>query len=162
MASVWKLPVLFVCENNLYAMGTRQSIAMVLENVADRASAYGMPGVIVDGNDVVDVYRVASEAVRRARKGEGPTLIETKTYRLKGHSRFDPATYRPKEEVEEWIKRDAVKRMRDRLLDERVAKEDELKKIEDQVKLKVEEASKFAKESPQPEPTCVCDDVYAD
>lgn len=162
LASVWKLPVLFVCENNLYAMGTRQSIAMVLENVADRASAYGMPGVIVDGNDVVDVYRVASEAVRRARKGEGPTLIETKTYRLKGHSRFDPATYRPKEEVEEWIKRDAVKRMRDRLLDERVAKEDELKKIEDQVKLKVEEASKFAKESPQPEPTCVCDDVYAD
>jgi pyruvate dehydrogenase E1 component alpha subunit len=162
LASVWKLPVLFVCENNLYAMGTRQSIAMVLENVADRASAYGMPGVIADGNDVVDVYRVASEAVRRARKGEGPTLIETKTYRLKGHSRFDPATYRPKEEVEEWIKRDAVKRMRDRLLDEKIAKEDELKKIEDQVKLKVEEASKFAKESPQPEPTCVCDDVYAD
>jgi len=162
LASVWKLPVLFVCENNLYAMGTRQSVAMVLKNVADRACAYGIPGVIADGNDVLDVYRVASEAVRRARKGEGPTLIETKTYRLKGHSRFDPATYRPKEEVEDWIKRDAVKRMRERLSTEKIAKEDELKKIEDEVKQAVEEAAKFAKESPQPEPTCICEDVCAD
>jgi pyruvate dehydrogenase E1 component alpha subunit len=162
LASVWKLPVLFVCENNLYAMGTRQSIAMVLQNVADRASAYGMPGVIADGNDVLDVYRVASEAVRRARKGEGPTLIESKTYRLKGHSRFDAATYRPKEEVEEWIKRDAVKRMRDRLSTDKIAKEDELKKIDDEVKQAVEEAAKFAKESPQPEPDSVLEDVWAD
>jgi pyruvate dehydrogenase E1 component alpha subunit len=162
LASVWKLPVLFVCENNLYAMGTRQSIAMVLQNVADRASAYGMPGVIADGNDVLDVYRVASEAVRRARKGEGPTLIESKTYRLKGHSRFDAATYRPKEEVEEWIKRDAVKRMRDRLSTDKIAKEDELKKIDDEVKQAVEEAAEFAKESPQPEPDSVLEDVWAD
>ncbi len=162
LASVWKLPVIFVCENNLYAMGTRQSIAMVLNNVADRASAYGIPGVIADGNDVLDVYRLASEAVKRARKGEGPTLIECKTYRLKGHSRFDAAAYRPKEEVEEWIKRDAIKRMRDRLLDERIAKEDELKKIEDEVRQKVEEAAKFAKESPQPDPSTVTEGVYAD
>lgn len=84
LASVWKLPVIFVCENNLYAMGTRQNIAMVVSNVADRASAYGIPGAVADGNDVLDVYRCAIEAVKRARKGEGPTLLECKTYRLKG------------------------------------------------------------------------------
>jgi pyruvate dehydrogenase E1 component alpha subunit len=162
LASVWKLPVIFVCENNLYAMGTRQTISMVLPNVADRASAYGIPGVIADGNDVFDVYRCASEAVKRARKGEGPTLLECKTYRLKGHSRFDAATYRPKEEVEEWIKRDAVKRMRDRLLDERIVKEEELKKIEDEEKSRIEEAANFAKSAPQPDPNTVTDDVYAD
>jgi pyruvate dehydrogenase E1 component alpha subunit len=162
LASVWKLPVLFVCENNLYAMGTRQSIAMVLKNVADRAAAYGMPGVIADGNDALDVYRVASEAVRRARNGDGPTLIELKTYRLKGHSRFDAASYRPKEEVEEWIKRDAVRRMRDRLLTDKIAKEDELKKIDDEAKQAVEEAAMFAKESPQPEADSVYEDVWAD
>jgi pyruvate dehydrogenase E1 component alpha subunit len=118
--------------------------------------------MVADGNDVFDVYRFASEAVKRARRGEGPTLLECKTYRLKGHSRFDAATYRPKEEVEEWIKRDAVKRMRDRLLDERIAKEDELKKIEDEVKSRVEEAANFAKSAPQPDPSTVSEDVYAD
>jgi pyruvate dehydrogenase E1 component alpha subunit len=162
LASVWKLPVIFVCENNLYAMGTRQNISMVLSNVADRASAYGIPGVIADGNDVFDVYRCASEAVKRARKGEGPTLLECKTYRLKGHSRFDAATYRPKEEVEEWIKKDAVKRTRDRLLDERIAKEEEMRKIEDEVKSRVEEAANFAKSGPQPDPSTATEDVYAD
>jgi pyruvate dehydrogenase E1 component alpha subunit len=162
LASVWKLPVIFVCENNLYAMGTRQNIAMVLDNVADRASAYGIPGVIADGNDVLDVYRCASEAVKRARRGEGPTLLECKTYRLKGHSRFDAATYRPKEEVEEWIKKDAVKRMRDRLLEDRIAKEDELKKIEDEVKSRIEEAANYAKSAPQPDPNTVSEGVYAD
>jgi len=99
MAAIWRLPVLFVCENNLYAMGTRISNVTAIENIADRASAYGMPGVIVDGNDVIEVYRAAKEAVDRARNGGGPTLIECKTYRHKGHSRFDPAKYRPPDEV---------------------------------------------------------------
>ncbi|MDH5532610.1 MAG: thiamine pyrophosphate-dependent dehydrogenase E1 component subunit alpha, partial [Candidatus Bathyarchaeota archaeon] len=85
MAAIWKLPVLFVCENNLYAMGTRQSIVMAIENVADRATAYGIPGVVVDGNDVMAVYEAAREAVERARSGKGPTLMECKTYRHKGH-----------------------------------------------------------------------------
>jgi len=86
IASVWKLPVIFVCENNLYAMGTRQSIVMAIENIADRAVAYGIPGVVVDGNNVLAVHEATQKAVERARKGEGPTLIECKTYRLKGHS----------------------------------------------------------------------------
>jgi len=116
MAALWKLPVIFVCENNLYAMGTRQSRAMAIENVADRAIAYGIPGEVVDGNDVLAVYEVAWKAVERARKGEGPTLIECKTYRHKGHSRIDPAKYRPKEEVEEWLAKDPIKRFKERLL----------------------------------------------
>jgi pyruvate dehydrogenase E1 component alpha subunit len=156
------LPVVFVCENNLYAMGTRQSRIMAIEDISKRASGYGLEGVSVDGNDVLEVHSVVDHAVIRARMGNGPALIECKTYRLKGHSRFDAATYRPKEEVEEWIKRDAIKRMRDRLLEEKIAKEEELKRIEDEVRQKVEEAAKFAKESPQPDPATVTEDVYAD
>jgi len=116
MAAIWKLPVIFVCENNLYAMGTRQSRVMLIENIADRAASYGIPGVTVDGNDVLAVYEAAREAVERARRGEGPTLIECKTYRHKGHSRVDPAKYRPKEEVEEWLRKDPIKRLREKLL----------------------------------------------
>ena len=106
MASAWKLPVIFVCENNLYAMGTRQSRIMNIENISDRAPSYGIPGVSVDGNDVLAVYEAAQVATERARRGEGPTLIECKTYRHKGHSRVDPAKYRPREEVEEWLRKD--------------------------------------------------------
>ncbi|MDH5441859.1 MAG: thiamine pyrophosphate-dependent dehydrogenase E1 component subunit alpha, partial [Candidatus Bathyarchaeota archaeon] len=104
MAAIWKLPIVFVCENNLYAMGTRISNVTAIDNIAQRAIAYGMPGVTVDGNDAVAVFQAARGAVERARKGEGPTLLECQTYRHKGHSRFDPATYRPQEEVEEWMK----------------------------------------------------------
>jgi len=112
MASLWELPVVFVCENNLYAMGTRISKAMVLENIADRAPAYAMPSEVVDGNDGVAVYRAAAKAVELAREGK-PFLLECKTYRHRGHSRFDPGKYRPPEEVEAWKKRDAVVQMRE-------------------------------------------------
>jgi pyruvate dehydrogenase E1 component alpha subunit len=161
MASVWKLPVIFVCENNLYAMGTRQSRVMNIENVADRAVAYGIPGVVVDGNDVLAVYEATAKAVERARNGEGPTLIECKTYRHKGHSRVDPARYRPKEEVEEWLAKDPIKRFREKLLQTKTLTEAEIQRIENEVSAEIEEAAKFAMESPYPEPEEALDDVYA-
>jgi pyruvate dehydrogenase E1 component alpha subunit len=161
MAAIWKLPVIFVCENNLYAMGTRQSIVMTIENVADRAAAYGIPGVSVDGNDVLAVYEVASEAVKRARKGEGPTIIECKTYRQKGHSRFDPAAYRPKAEVEEWLKKDPITRFKSVLIENGTLTVQEADKLRLEVKEAVETAVKFATESSFPQPEEALEDVYA-
>jgi pyruvate dehydrogenase E1 component alpha subunit len=161
MAAIWKLPVIFICENNLYAMGTRQSMVMAIENVADRAVAYGIPGVVVNGNDVLAVYEAAQKAVERARKGEGPTLIECKTYRHKGHSRVDPARYRPKEEVEEWLHRDPIKLFKERLLQTNTLTEAESQQIEKETVAEIEEAVKFAIESPYPTPKEALEDVYA-
>jgi len=161
MASTWKLPVIFVCENNLYAMGTRQSRVMNIENIADRAVAYGIPGVVVDGNDVLAVYEATQRAVERARKGEGPTLIECKTYRHKGHSRVDPAKYRPKEEVEKWLAKDPIKRFKEKLLQTNTLTESEIQQIEKEVSDEIEEAVKFALESPYPAPEEALEDVYA-
>jgi pyruvate dehydrogenase E1 component alpha subunit len=161
MAATWGLPVLFVCENNLYAMGTRQSQVMLIENVADRAQAYGISGVTVDGNDVLAVYEVTKIAVENARAGKGPTLIECKTYRHKGHSRVDPATYRPKPEVSEWMKRDPIIRLRTHLLETHKLTEEETKKIETEVTVAIEAAVKFATESPYPAPEEALEDVYA-
>ncbi len=161
MAAVWKLPVIFVCENNIYAMGTRQSTVMLVENIAERASAYGIPGVTVDGNDVIAVYEAAREAVERARKGEGPTLIECKTYRRKGHSRIDPAKYRPAEEVEVWLRKDPIKRFKEKLLGENVLMEDEIQQVERGILIEIEEVVKFAMESPYPNAEEALEDVYA-
>jgi len=161
LAAVWSLPVVFVCENNLYAMGTRQSRVMVIENIADRAAAYGISGVVVDGNDVLAVYEAARVAVERARRGEGPTLIECKTYRHKGHSRFDPATYRPKEEVETWVKKDPIVRFQTKLFEMSVLTEAEAQRMAGEAKKAVEEATRFALESPFPEQEEALEDVYA-
>jgi pyruvate dehydrogenase E1 component alpha subunit len=161
MASIWKLPVIFVCENNLYAMGTRQSRVMNIENIADRAVAYGIPGVVVDGNDVLAVYEATQKAVERSRKGEGPSLLECKTYRLRGHSRVDPARYRPKEEVEEWLSRDPIKRFEEKLMQTKVLTEAEIQQIKKEASAMIEEAVKFAMESPYPVPEEALDDVYA-
>jgi pyruvate dehydrogenase E1 component alpha subunit len=162
MAAVWGLPVVFVCENNLYAMGTRQSIVMTIENIADRAVAYGIHGVTVDGNDVLAVYEAASEAVNRARRGEGPTLIECKTYRQKGHSRFDPAAYRPKDEVEEWLKKDPIPRFKSKLIEMGVLTEEEDEKLRREAAGAVEKAVKFAVDSPFPQPEEALEDVYVE
>ncbi|MBU7024006.1 MAG: pyruvate dehydrogenase (acetyl-transferring) E1 component subunit alpha [Theionarchaea archaeon] len=159
MASVWGLPVIFVCENNLYAMGTRQSMVMKIEDISQRAAGYGIPGVTVDGNDVMAVYEEAHKAVTRARNGEGPTLLECKTYRHKGHSRFDPAKYRPQEEVDEWMARDPVESFREKLLDKGIP-EEFLHKIESTVESEIEEAVEFAQESPLPEPEDALNDVW--
>ncbi len=160
MAAVWRLPVIFVCENNLYAMGTRQSVVMAIENISDRAAAYGIPGVTVDGNDVLAVYEATFAAVERARKGGGPTLIECKTYRHRGHSRVDPAKYRPKEEVAAWLARDPVKRLKEKLLQSNVVAENMLEQIEKMVSAEIEEALKYALESPYPAPEEALEDVY--
>jgi len=161
IASAWSLPVIFVCENNLYAMGTRQSRIMNVENIADRAPAYGIPGVTVDGNDVLAVFEASQKAVDRARGGGGPTLIECKTYRQKGHSRVDPAKYRPKEEVEQWLARDPLRRFKEALLQNSLISPPELREIEDKVAVNIEEAVKFALQSPYPAPEEALEDVYA-
>lgn len=161
MAAVWKLPVLFVCENNLYAMGTRQTQVMLQKDIAQRAVAYGIPGISVDGNDVLAVYEAAKDAVNRARSGDGPTLIECKTYRHKGHSRWDPAAYRPKEEVEEWLEKDPVVRLKKRLLEDRILSDAEAAEMEREVARAVEDAVKFAVDSPYPAPEEALEDVYA-
>jgi pyruvate dehydrogenase E1 component alpha subunit len=160
MAAIWKLPIIFVCENNLYAMGTRISNVTAIDNMAQRAIAYGMPGVTVDGNDAVTVFQAAVRAVERARKGEGPTLLECQTYRHKGHSRFDPATYRPEEEVEEWMKKDPIMRLRKKLIQERFFSEEEANEIDKRIIARVEQAAEFALESSYPELEEALEDVF--
>jgi len=161
LASVWELPVIFVCENNLYAMGTRQSQVMKISNIAERAIAYGIQGLTVDGNDVLEVYKSMCEAVEKARSGEGPTLIECKTYRQKGHSRVDPAKYRPKEEVQEWLSKDPVKFFKKKLIEEYSFTDAELGDVEKRALNTIEEAVKFASESPYPLPEEALESVYA-
>ncbi|UCH02598.1 MAG: thiamine pyrophosphate-dependent dehydrogenase E1 component subunit alpha [Candidatus Bathyarchaeota archaeon] len=161
MAAIWNLPVLFVCENNFYAMGTRQSSVMLIENIAERAVAYGIPGITVDGNDVLAVYEAALKAAKRAREGKGPTLLECRTYRQRGHSRFDAATYRPKEEVEAWLKKDPLKRFQAKIIDMGIIKMDEVYQIEQDVIKILEDAVIFAMESPFPEPAEALKDIYA-
>jgi pyruvate dehydrogenase E1 component alpha subunit len=159
LAGVWKLPVLFVCENNQYAMGTSVKIATAVDDIAKRALGYGIAGVVADGNDVVDVYLKGKEAVARAKAGQGPTLIECKTYRIKGHSKYDPATYRPKEEVEAWLKRDPIKLYHAKLLGSNI-EEKALSSIEKEAMEVIGHAVDFAQESPKPEVETAAEDVY--
>lgn len=161
LASVWKLPVLFVCENNLYAMGTSQSRAMNIKNIADRGKAYGILGVSVDGNDVLSVFQSAHAAVERARDGKGPTLIECKTYRHRGHSRIDPAKYRPRKEVEKWLIEDPITRFEEKLLHSETLTKADTMKIRHEVASEIEKAATFAAESRYPNPEEALEDVYA-
>ena len=130
MASIWKLPVIFVCENNLYGISMHQSRHQAIQDVADRAVAYNIPGVVVDGNDVLAVYEAAKEAIDRARSGQGPTLIECKTYRHRGHFEGDPTIYRDPEEVNEWLQKDPIIRLREFMLDNNLLAEEDIKKID--------------------------------
>ncbi len=153
MAAIWKLPVLFVCENNLYGASTPVSQIVAVENVADRAVAYGMPGVIVDGNDVLAVRDVTRTAVERARAGEGPSLIECKTYRLCGHSRSDACNYRTREEEAEWRDKDPLLRIKKLLTEETgLATLSDLEQVEAEVEAVLVDAIQFADESPEPAP----------
>jgi TPP-dependent pyruvate/acetoin dehydrogenase alpha subunit len=152
MAAIWDLPVVYVCENNLYAASTPVSTAFKIEDIAGRAAAYGLPGLVVDGNDVKAVYEVAGEAVARARRREGPTLIEAKTYRQCGHSRSDPRTYRSREEEALWEGRDPIPRLAERLKELNLADDGWLDAVEEVVEAVVDEAVAFAQESPSPEP----------
>ncbi len=162
MASIWKLPVIFVCENNLYGISMHQSRHQAIQDVADRAVAYNMPGVVVDGNDVLAVYEAAKEAVDRARNGQGPTLIECKTYRHRGHFEGDPTVYRDEDEVKEWLQKDPIPRLVEFMLDNNVVTEEEIKKIDEEIAAEIEEAIKFAEESPFPPVEAAVEDIYTD
>ena len=162
LAAVWKLPVLFVCENNLYMEYTPiASVTSVPNPAADRAVAYGLPAEIVDGNDVIAVYDSMRDAVRQARAGEGPTVIEAKTYRHFGHSRADPAKYRPADEVERWLQHDPLRVARDRLSSLGVD-EAEIDAADVRVAQAVEAAVQEARDAPYPDPAQALTDVWAD
>jgi pyruvate dehydrogenase E1 component alpha subunit len=161
-AKIWKLPVVFVCENNLYMEYTPIGEVTAVEHpAADRASAYGLERIIVDGNDADAVYREAQRAFAKARAGEGPSLIECKTYRHSGHSRADPGAYRPKGELEEWMKRDPVKLYRSRLAEFGVAEKD-IVNIEKAIDTELDQAVENCKAAPVPPEEIMCTDVYAD
>ena len=162
MAAVWKLPVVFVCENNLYMEYTPIDFVTAVDNpAADRASAYGLDSIIVDGNDADAVYEVAGRVLGRARRGEGPSLVEARTYREQGHSRADPGKYRPAEEVAAWKARDPIPMYHQRLLRLGVP-EGDLAGIQQSVARRVEEATEFAKAGAQPGPELLMKDVWAD
>jgi pyruvate dehydrogenase E1 component alpha subunit len=159
---VWKLPVVFVCENNLYMEYTPiASVTSVEHPAADRACAYGLEKIVIDGNDADEVYRTAMAHLERARKGEGPALIEAMTYRHSGHSRADPAKYRPEGELDRWLERDPLKIYRERLLGMGIV-EATLKDIENEAARKVDAATEEAKASPAPSLDSIPKNVWAD
>ncbi|WP_069760696.1 thiamine pyrophosphate-dependent dehydrogenase E1 component subunit alpha [Streptomyces sp. LUP47B] len=162
LAAVWKLPVLFVCENNLYMEYTRISdVTAVPRPAADRAPAYGIPGEVVDGNDVVSVQEAVARLARRARAGDGPAVLEAETYRHFGHSRADPATYRPAEEVERWLKHDPLDIARGRLIEAGVP-EETVTAADERAQTVVRQAIEAAKSAPPPDPREAFTDVWAD
>lgn len=160
LASVWKLPVVFICENNLYGISVSQARHQNISDVADRSNAYDIPGVVVDGNDVMAVYEAAGEAIARARAGKGPSLVECKTYRWRGHFEGDPTPYRPKSEVESWMKRDPIPRFEANLKEMGVITDEGIAAMKKEIADKVEAAVKFSEESPWPALAEITDDVY--
>ena len=161
-AAVWKLPVIFVCENNLYMEYTPIGDVIPIKHpAADRASAYGLEAIVIDGNDADAVYRTASAAYEKARAGGGPSLVECLTYRHSGHSRADPGTYRPKGELEAWLKRDPIKIYRERLLQFGV-KENAIEAIDAEVRRDVDQATEKCKAAGPPPLEILTTDVYAD
>lgn len=161
MASIWDLPVIFVLENNHYAVSTRLDNAVKVKDLSIRAQGYGIPGIRVDGFDVLAVYDAATEAVARARRGEGPTLLVTESYRLEGHYAGEPEVYRTRAEVEEYRKLDPIPRFRTYLIDNDKAKPDELSMIDVDARKDISDAVQFAKTSPTPDPTTAMEYIYA-
>jgi pyruvate dehydrogenase E1 component alpha subunit len=162
LAMLWKLPVIFICENNNYAMGTSVERTSNVHDIYKLADAYEMPADSIDGMSPEAVHESVARAVKRAREGDGPTLIEIKTYRYKGHSISDPQKYRTKEEVEEYKQRDPIEQVKKTLLDNKYATVEEIEAIDKRVELEVEESVKFAEESPWPDDNEVLKDIYVD
>jgi pyruvate dehydrogenase E1 component alpha subunit len=162
MASLWKLPVIFICENNFYGMGTMVQNAICQEELYRFAEPYKMPGVRVDGMDVLEVYRATTEAAAHAREGEGPSLIEAVTYRFRGHSMSDPAEYRSRREERIWQERDPIKNLRRRMLHDGRANDARLNEIDSEVAAVIDDAVKFAEESPEPALDELGKHVYVD
>ena len=161
-ASVWKLPVVFFCCNNQYAYSTPLENQMAIEDIVDRAKAYAIPGEIVDGNDVVQVYVTAQRAIQRARNGEGPTFIECKTMRVHGHSEHDSAKYVPRELLEEWKEKDPILKAERLLKELKYADEGALHLVQERVDKEIQAAVDFAEQSPMPEGSEALEGVYAE
>jgi pyruvate dehydrogenase E1 component alpha subunit len=161
LAGLWQLPIIFFCENNLYGEGTPQSKQAPVADLSIRAEGYNFPGVIVDGNDVLAVYEATKTAVERARAGQGPSFIEGKTYRFRGHYEGDPMVYRTKDEMEFWRQRDPISGFRQQLIDAEIATGAEIQTIQNQIQVMLDEAVQFAADSPQPEPESALEGVYS-
>jgi pyruvate dehydrogenase E1 component alpha subunit len=165
LAAIWKLPVVFLCENNQYAVSSSFKKMVASDNISDRSVAYNIPGVLVDGQDVMAMYEAVSVAVARARSGQGPSLIEGRTYRYYDHSlglgRIVRAAYREDEEVEQWKQRDPINIHKERLLAQGIATPEEIDAMEAEVLAEIDDAVEFARQSPYPEPEALFEDMYA-
>lgn len=161
LASIWKLPAIFVIENNQYGEYSPHAMTTPIERLSDRAASYGIPGIFIDGNDVASVRATGEQAVARARAGQGPTLIEADTYRHLGHSRSDPGTYRPPAEVDFWMGRDPITRLQNAMVSSGNFTDADIEAIRDRVKQSVEAAKERALSWPEPDPLFRFEDVYA-
>jgi len=162
-ASVHRLAVIFVCENNTYGISTSQKQHQMIRDISIRAASYNIPGITVDGNDVMAVYEATGLAVQRARAGEGPTLIECKTYRWRGHHEGDPnqgRRYRTMEEVKEWMEKCPIRRFEDRLVEDKILTRPKIKKIWEEIQKEIDDSVEYANQSPFPEPKDLYEDVY--
>ncbi|MEG1632754.1 MAG: thiamine pyrophosphate-dependent dehydrogenase E1 component subunit alpha [Oscillospiraceae bacterium] len=162
LASIWKLPIVFVCENNNYGISMSQDRHQAIKDVADRGAAYNIPGISVDGNDPLAVYEAAKEAVSRAREGKGPTLLECKTYRHRGHFEGDPGLYKPKEEQAAWLAKDPLPRFAKFLEENKVMTAEELNAVDLGVAKEIDDAIAFADAQPLPTLESAVVDVYSD
>ena len=161
LAAIWDLPVIFVCENNQYGMSGPVKDMVKIENIADRASGYGIPGHVVDGNNLPEVMTVMKEAVEYTRNGSGPVLIEAKTYRWKGHSKSDAKKYRTREEEKEWKDKDPIRFFQDALIERGIITEEEADTVKKETKARIERSVEFAEQSPEPSADTLLEDVYA-
>ena len=161
LASIWNLPVIYLCENNQYAMSMSVARSMNVDDVSARAASYNIPGVTVDGNDTIAVYEATRDAAARARSGGGPTLIEAKTYRYKGHSKSDKQRYRTKEEVQEWQEKDPIGRLSRQMVEAGLLTDAELTALEQRVADEIQAAIAYAQASPDPDPGSILEGVYA-
>jgi len=161
IASIWNLPVIYLCENNVYGMSTSVKEAFNIRKISDRKLAYGIDGLTIDGNNLIEVFNAVSHFADECRSGRGPVLIESLTYRWSGHSKSDAQVYRTKEEVKRWKEKDPIKRYKEILINQKILSENKDKELEKEAANKIKEAAKFALDSPFPDPSEVEDDVYA-
>jgi pyruvate dehydrogenase E1 component alpha subunit len=162
LASVWKLPAVYICENNGWAISNSQATHQNITDISDRASAYGMPGVSVDGNDVIAVFEAASEAIERARRGDGPSLVECKTWRWRGHFEGDPGAYKDPKDQADWIAKDPIPRFEKKLLEMKFTTKEDIERIKTEISAKIDAAVEFAESSPYPDIADGLTDVYAE
>ena len=161
LASIWKLPIVFICENNMFAITVPAKKSTSVKDISDRAAGYGIPGMTVDGNDVEDVYYIASSAVDRAREGKGPTLIEAKTYRHEGHWIGDPQVYRSKKELKDWKERDPIRLYSQKLIDSKIITKKDFTSIKNKINTEVDRAEDYARKSSYLPKSKVLDDIYS-